>query len=146
MKLLVPVDFSDVTPRLVEAAIAQAEGREAHVWLVHAVEPEPDFVGYDAGPDVVRDQVAHQLREERHQLEELTQELRAAGITVTATVRQAPVVDTILAQADAHDVDLIIMGTHGRGVVYQVLVGSVSEGVLHRTRRPVLFVPAKKAR
>ncbi|MFM1851095.1 MAG: hypothetical protein RIS54_779 [Verrucomicrobiota bacterium] len=45
-------------------------------------------------------------------------------------------------QADEHDVDLIILGTHGRGVVYQMLVGSTSEGVLRKTSRPVLLVPA----
>ena len=38
--------------------------------------------------------------------------------------------------------DLIILGTHGRGVMYQVLVGSTSEGVLKKSKRPLLLVPA----
>lgn len=120
----------------------KADGRDAQVCLLHAVEPEPDFVGYEAGPEVVRDQVAHEMRDERHQLETLVKQLRDQGIKSQARVIRAPIVDTILAQADEHDVDLIIMGTHGRGVVYQMLVGSTSEGVLRKTTRPVLLVPA----
>ncbi len=141
MKLLVAVDFSDITPRLIEVAQTQIAGREATVWLLHAVEPEPDFMGYEAGPDTVRDQVAHQLRDERHQLEVLAKQLRATGVEVYSRVLQAPTVETILEEAERHDVDLIVMGTHGRGVVYQMLVGSISEGVLRGTTRPLLLVP-----
>jgi nucleotide-binding universal stress UspA family protein len=56
---------------------------------------------------------------------------------------QGPTVETILDQADHHDVELIVMATHGRGMMYQVFVGSVSEGVLHRSTRPVLMVPTR---
>ena len=142
MKLLVAVDFSEVTSRLLDAVKAQAAGRSVQVWLVYAAEPEPDFVGCDAGPEVVRDQVGQELRDERHQLEQLVKQLRADGIEAKARVVRAPIVATILQQADEHDVDLIILGTHGRGVVYQMLVGSTSEGVLRKTSRPVLLVPA----
>ena len=142
MKLLVAVDFSEVTPRLMDAVRAQVAGRDAQVWLLHTVEPDPDFVGYDAGPDVVRDQVAQEMRDERHQLETLVKQLRESGIKAQARVVRAPTVETILTQADEHDVDLILMGTHGRGLVYQMIVGSTSEGVLRQTTRPVLLVPA----
>lgn len=146
MNLLVAVDFSDITPRLLEVARAQAAGRDAHVRIVHAVEAEPDFVGFDTGPDVVRDQLAHEWRDERHQLEALARQLREAGVKkVTTRIVQAPIVATILAQAEEHDADLILLGTHGRGVVYQLLVGSTSEGVLRQSTRPLLLVPATEA-
>ena len=144
MNLLVAVDLSVVTPRVIEVALAQARGRDAHIRLLHAIEPNPDFVGYEAGPEVVRDQVAHERRDERHQLEQLAGQLRAAGLDVTPHLVQAPVVDAILAETDAHQADLIILGTHGRGVVYQMIVGSTSEGVLRRSTRPILLVPAAK--
>ena len=38
--------------------------------------------------------------------------------------------------------DLIVMGTHGHGSVYNLLVGSVTEGILKAAERPVLLVPA----
>lgn len=145
MNIVVAVDFSDVTPRLIETARAQATGRKANIWLVHVVEPEPDFVGYDAGPDVVRDQVAQEMRDERHQLEMLAKRLCEDGLNVTPKIVRGSTVDAILGTADDQDADLVILGTHGRGLVYQMLVGSTSEGVLRNTTRPVLLVPANPA-
>ncbi len=52
-------------------------------------------------------------------------------------------VETILQEVDKLDADLIVIGSHGRGAVLRALLGSTSEGVLHRTRVPVLIVPAR---
>jgi nucleotide-binding universal stress UspA family protein len=145
MNILVPVDFSAATRPVVAAAIAQAQGREAHLWLIHVAEPEPEFVGYGAGPRGVRTHVAHELRKEHRELNELAEQIRGSGVVVTPRFVRGATVDTILAQATEHAADLIVMGTHGRGVVYQVLVGSVSEGVLHRATCPVLLVPVRHA-
>lgn len=144
MNIVVAVDFSEVTQRVIEVAMAQAKDRDAHLWLLHAVEPEPAFVGFDPGPAVVRDQVAHEFREERRSLERLAEQVRTAGIAVTPRIVQAPTVAAILDQAREKAADLIVMGTHGRGVAYQVLVGSVSEGVLRHATCPLLLVPARR--
>ncbi|MGL5938967.1 MAG: universal stress protein, partial [Waterburya sp.] len=39
---------------------------------------------------------------------------------------------------------MIVLGSHGHGAVYRTLVGSVSEGIIHKASCPVLIVPAKK--
>ena len=70
MKLLVAIDFSDPTDLILRVAERLAKSLDASVWVVHAAEPEPDFVGYDAGPEVVRGQVAKELREEHRDLDE----------------------------------------------------------------------------
>jgi nucleotide-binding universal stress UspA family protein len=54
---------------------------------------------------------------------------------------QGSIVETILKQAKKLDVEMIVMGTHGRGAVFKLLVGSVSEGVLRGAKCPVLVVP-----
>jgi nucleotide-binding universal stress UspA family protein len=53
-------------------------------------------------------------------------------------------VDAILTEAKDVGADMIVVGSHGRGAMYQLLVGSVSEGVLHRSRLPVLVIPTHK--
>ena len=142
MSILVPVDFSPVTQRVCDVAIEAAKARNGKIWLIHVAYPDPDFVGYDTGPDVVRDQVAAEFRREHKELRELADKMAESGVEVTPLLIQGPTVTTILEQAEHHDVELIVMATHGRGVMYQMFVGSVSEGVLHRSSRPVLMVPA----
>lgn len=145
MSILVPIDFSPISERVCEVAAEAAKARGVKIWLIHVAEPEPEFVGYDPGPDVVRRQVAKELRQEHRQLQALAERTAARGVEVTPLLVQGSTVETILEQAEHHAVDLIVMATHGRGLMYQMLVGSVSEGVLHRSKRPILFVPARES-
>lgn len=145
MSILVPVDFSPISERVCRLAAEEAKARGVKIWLIHVAEPEPEFIGYEPGPDVVRHQVATQLRKEHRDLQALAERTAASGVEVTPLLIQGPTVDTILEQAEHHAVDLIVMATHGRGLMYQMLVGSVSEGVLHRAKCPILFVPARES-
>jgi len=54
------------------------------------------------------------------------------------------VAEQILNQADALNAHLIVMGTHGHGEMYNLLVGSATKGVLKHTTRPVLLVPSSR--
>ena len=47
----------------------------------------------------------------------------------------------ILRKADEWDADVVIMGTHGKGIIQHAFLGSVSERVLHRIRKPVYIIP-----
>jgi nucleotide-binding universal stress UspA family protein len=141
--LLVPVDLSASQPAVVAKAVELARALDGGLWLLHVAEPDPGFVGYDAGPQVVRDDVALRYREEHRSLQHTADELRSAGVDVTALLVQGATVETILTEAERLEADLIVMGSHGHGALYQALLGSVSSGVLSKTRRPVLIVPAR---
>ena len=141
MKLLVAVDFSDPTELILRVARRLAQGLDASVWVVHAAEPEPDFVGYDAGPEVVRGQVAKELREEHRRLQEYTDQLREAGVEAKAMLVQGPTVESLLEMAEKQETDLIVVGSHGRGMVAELIMGSVSQGLIRDGRWPVTVVP-----
>ncbi len=141
-KILVPLDFSDAMQGVIDHASLLARSLPAKLWLIHVGSPEPDFVGYhEVGPKAERDRVAAELRGERLRTQQLAEELRSSGLDVTALGPQGATVETILQEAEELDVDLIVLGSHGRGAVYRALLGSVSEGVLHRSDVPVLIVP-----
>ena len=63
--------------------------------------------------------------------------LRSEEVVVT----QGDTVDCICQEAEARQVDLIIMGYHPRGRLEEAIIGSVSRSVLRRSRVPVLLVP-----
>lgn len=141
--ILVPVDFSDSTRGVIDFAASLARAFSAKLWLLHAAAPDPDFVGYDAGPQTVRDQVASELRGEHKDLQREADALREAGLDAVALMVQGPTVEVILGEADRLGVDQIVMGTHGRGAVKRALLGSVSEGVLHKSACPVTVLPRR---
>jgi nucleotide-binding universal stress UspA family protein len=143
MNILVSVDFSEATPRILQAAASLTRALSGKLWLLHVGEPEPDFVGYEAGPDVVRDQVAREFRDEHRKLQEYADRMRDEGLPVTALMIQGPVVDTVIAEAERLEADMLVVGSHGYGAVYDLLVGSVSRGILKHAEIPVLVVPVR---
>jgi nucleotide-binding universal stress UspA family protein len=144
MKVLVAVDLSPASDKVVAAAGRVATQTGAEVYVLHVAEPEPDFVGYEAGPEVVRGQVAREYREEHRGVQKLADGLRADGIEATALLVRGPTVVTTLAQAEKLGAELIVVGSHGHGAIYDVLVGSYSAGVLRGSSVPVLVVPTRE--
>jgi len=142
MSLLVAVDFSDVTERQVVAVERlAAPGREIHV--LHVAEPDPDFVGFEGGPDAVREQIAAEFRQEHRQVQALAARLRDAGFDATGLLVQGPTVTTILEQAEKLEAHAIVVGSHGRSALFDLVVGSVSAGVIRKAGVPVLVVPSR---
>ena len=142
MSLLVTIDFSAVTDAQLEIADRLASpDREIH--LLHVTEPDPSFVGLAAGPEEVRHQVANELHHAHDELGALADRLRAKGHAVRALLAEGPTVQTILEQAEKLGADLIVMGSHGRGKLFDLVVGSVSAGVIRKSSVPVLVVPAQ---
>jgi nucleotide-binding universal stress UspA family protein len=130
-----------VTDRVMDIARDLATRTASHVYVLHVAEPEPDFVGYDVGPDVVRDQVAEEYHREHRQVQRLADSLRSSDVGATALLIQGSIVETIIREADRLDADLVVVGSHGHGAVFDLLVGSISEGLVRRSSRPVLVVP-----
>ena len=144
MKILVAIDFSDPTDSILRVAHKLAQSLDASLWLVHVAEPEPDFVGYDAGPDVVRDQVAKRFRNEHRVMQGHADAMREDGIDAKAMLVQGSTIETLLEMREKQQSDLIVVGSHGRGMVAEMLLGSVSQGLIRAAACPVTVVPMKR--
>ena len=143
LKILVAVDLSDATNKVIGVAQYLAKATEGEVRLLHVAEAEPDFVGYDAGPEVVRDQVAKEFREEHRKVQEHADTLRQAGVSAKGLLIQGPIIETVLGEAKRFEADMLIVGSHGFGALYDLLVGSSSRGILRDSNIPVLVVPIR---
>jgi nucleotide-binding universal stress UspA family protein len=141
MKIMAAVDFSPVTAGVLATLKQIAATFPVQVFLVHVAPPDPAFAGYEAGPHVVRDQVAVEHHTRHQQLQELAERLRSAGVNATALLLQGATVATLKAEAERLQADLIVLGSHGHGAMYNLLVGSVAEGLVRAARLPVLLVP-----
>ncbi|MGB5593624.1 MAG: universal stress protein [Crocosphaera sp.] len=83
MKFLVAVDCSDSTKKVVKKAEEMAKALSAKVWIVHIAEPEPDFVGFETGPQSVRDYQSQKFHAEHSQIQAIAEKLRNQGIDTT---------------------------------------------------------------
>jgi len=141
--ILVPVDFSDVTEKVVETAAAIAEAFGSRVVLVHVTEPTPQFVPYDPAPMPVPTAMFGDVQANRQRFEALKGKFGSADVTVV------PVLGTpreeILNLARKHGATLIVMGSHGHGPLYQLFAGSVTTAILKEAHCPVLVVPSGAA-
>ena len=143
--ILALVDLSEVSPAVADLGATIAKGCGARLWIIHVAAPEPDLVGFDAGPQHVRDHRAHQLRQEHRDLQALRDRHRANGVDAESLLVQGPTTDTVLEESARLNADLLVLGSHGRGGLFKALMGSVSEALIKRSAIPVLVVPSRKA-
>lgn len=143
-KIVVGIDLSAATDKVIQTAARLAQSQSSQIWLVHVAGPNPDFVGYEAGPQVVRDQIAAGLRDEHRHLQDIADTVGSEGVTVTPLLVRGPTVESILNEAAKLQADVIVIGSHGHGLLYRALVGSVAQGILRGSSCPVLIVPVRE--
>lgn len=143
--ILAAVDFSNTTPSVIDSAYTQAKSLGARLRIVHAAAPDPDFVGYDTGPQHERDFRAKTLRDERRQLESIAKDLKERGIDVVVELIQGPTIEVLLKEIATNEIDLAIVGSHGHGALFNLVVGSVTQAILKASQIPVLVVPSRPA-
>ena len=146
-KILVPVDFSPVTSPVLDTVETLANACQSKVFLVHVAPALSPELRDTPVPQQHRDTVAHMLRDEHRKLQDLAGDLMKRGCEAEGLLVEGPrTVDKILDEAQRLQADLIVMGSHGHGKVFDLLVGSTCEGVLRRSGVPMLIVPAGPAK
>jgi nucleotide-binding universal stress UspA family protein len=144
-RILAALDFSPISERVVALAASLAEAYSAELFLIHIAAPEPDFVGYRAGPEGVRQQRARELRGEHRALQDEAKALRQRRIEAKALLIEGSTTEKLLEESRRLAVDAIVVGSHGHGALYRAVVGSVTEGIIRAAPCPVLVVPVEAA-
>lgn len=134
-RLLVAVDHSEVSPRVIAAAKDLALLSKGKVWVLHLLEKEVYAQLGDVPSE--SDQEADQA------VKDGVDALRQAGVDAEGEVRPTTfghAAREILADAKEHDAGVIIMGSRGRGDLAGALLGSTAHKVIHLTDRPVMVI------
>lgn len=141
--LLVAIDFSDVSAKVLANAGELAKAFGATVHLVHGVEQLASFYdiyGYTI-PDVNTFEDQARDRAEKA-LAEKAASMGLPAEQVVTKVLEGPFLDSLLEYGQEVSADLLVLGSHGHGLVARVLLGSTAQRVLHRAEIPTLIVPA----
>jgi len=141
MNILVAIDLSSASQKILDKAKTLALALSAKVCLLHVVEDDPDFP--DDEPDLqgTSNQGSQEFPQEHKDLQKEVDELRQSGIDTKGLLSQGSIADVILQKSKQLGTDIVIIGTHGHGGVHHMIFGSVSEGVLRSSSCPVLVIP-----
>lgn len=140
-RILCPVDFSDFSASAYEYALTLAEYYKAHLVALHAVElskyPYADYAG--ATGDLA-DLLRALCEGGEVKLREFVKKHSGHGVEPKLVVNQGNASDLILSFAQKDDVELIVMGTHGRRGFDRLVLGSTTDHVMRKACCPVLVV------
>jgi nucleotide-binding universal stress UspA family protein len=142
--ILVAVDFNKTVKELLNYAESLAEKYHAKIWLLHVTDPEPDFIGYEPGPQYIRDIKAEEYREEHRNLQDLCDSFLNKDIQVEALLIQGSTVEMILKEAEELQADLMIVSTHQHGFFFNLFSESVSLELFKKSNIPLLTIPVEE--
>jgi len=131
-RVLVATDGSRQCRTAIERAIDFAGSYGGDILVVSIVDVPPEF--YAEAPQVVED-LAHKAR---GYVEDVKKQSEASGVKAETFVREGEAYQTIIELAKARDVNIIVMGSHGRTGLKRLLMGSVAEKVIGYAPCPVL--------
>lgn len=139
--ILVATDFSDASGLALTYARDLARRCDSALHLLHVVTDADVSPGTEALWGFSETEVQRRwVDEAKARLAGLCQADEQAALSVHTTVEIGPPADAIVRYAGEHPIDLIVMGTRGRGAVRQLLLGSVAADVVRRASCPVLTV------
>lgn len=146
--IVVAVDFSDATKRVVTMGVTLAKALGAQMCLFHVVEPEPSYTAYGFTPDEFPALHAYHEEAKRRavlRLGEMLATVRKDVPNAVSKIAEGGALVALLDHVKEKHADLVVLGSHGHGAVAALLLGSVAEGMLRKAVVPMLIVPVKKA-
>jgi nucleotide-binding universal stress UspA family protein len=139
-KILVPVDFNALSGAALEYAALVAKQLDAELVILYADTFDPPAEFTAAQTEALVAAIAESRRRTAEELERYAHEHIPETTAMSTELREGLPVEAILAAIEQHQPDLVVMGTHGRGALARLMLGSVTESVLAGTMTPVLTI------
>jgi nucleotide-binding universal stress UspA family protein len=138
-RILVPTDFTDTSERAIDWAFSLAARLGSSITIMHAY--EIPIVGLPDGAFAATVELATHIGDaSRAGLDRVLAPRKGGKIAVDGVLREGVAWEEINKLADELDIDLIVIGTHGRKGLARALLGSVAENVVRTATRPVLTI------
>jgi nucleotide-binding universal stress UspA family protein len=136
----VPVDFSDNSKKILQAAVTLAGKLNAKLSVVFVVQSFEDYSGFFVPHMPISKFEEEMISSAEAKMKTFAAEVVPAGMLSQATVKVGDVAEEILRFAEEAGSDLIVMGTHGYKGLERILFGSVAEQVVKTSSCPVLTI------
>ena len=141
MKVLVSIDGSKHSAKAIDYLIthsAMFEGKGSGLVVLHV---EPDVIPPEVTQYIPKKSIADWYADQiKAAIKSATAKLDKAKIQYKLVQKVGHVADTILAEAKTAKADMIVMGSHGRSSLMNLIMGSIATQVLSQAKQPVLIV------
>ncbi len=139
--ILVPIDFSDTTDKIIAVAIEQALAFNATIHLLHVQVPFVNAALHNMKSSLAYEESSQEIRKyDQEHLDKTAEKIKNKGISTETTLVNGNPSEEILSYCEANNIDVTIIGSHGHGALNHIILGSVSEKVLHKSPCPVMVV------
>ncbi len=145
-KILYATDLSPNSDYAFRYAINSAKKHDADVIILYVVEERAPFFDQERLKEISDKKIADATDLIKKRLtifcdKELKDDPQYADKAISIEVCKGYPPEEILREADESDCDIIVLGTHGKGVIRHSFLGSVAQKVLRRVRKPVFIIP-----
>jgi nucleotide-binding universal stress UspA family protein len=136
-RILVLTDFSEASAPALDYGLALARRYDGRIYLAHVVPPYPYAYAEPATAQQTYEQIKQNAEQE---MADILVSGRLRGVPHEVLVEEGPIAPAALDLIRKYEIDLVVLGTHGRGNVKKFFVGSVAEEIFRQSDRPVLTV------
>lgn len=140
-KILLPTDFSDVAEKALACVKQLKDAGTKEVIILHVI--KKDSLNVIAQYSSIRDfrEVENEVEgEARKKMARMEKELKEIGFRVKTRIETGFPFNEILRVENEENVSVIVMGSHGMSNIKEILLGSVSEKVIRKAKKPVLVI------
>ena len=139
-KIMVPIDFSQNAPKVLQTAVEVAEKFDASLSIVFVVQSFEDYSGFFVPHMPISQFEDEMVQGAEKKMESFLDENLKSNLSYSSTVIKGDVAEEIIEYAAQNDIAMIVMGTHGYKGLEKVLFGSVAEKVVKTSPCPVLTI------
>ena len=147
MKIIITaLDFSDASPAVLTAAVQMAKVQNAILHIIHVLEPEPTYTAYGMTPEEFPAIQVFQEESQKRAEAKINEAMATAKQSLSENDIRAELLigsplQAIVDYAKKSEADLIVIGSHGHGIVAALLIGSVAEGLVRKAACATLIIP-----
>ncbi len=134
------LDLSDVTQAVARSAAKLAKAMGARLVLLHNVALQPMVMIEGVMPMSPVQDLAADVKRAKAQLFAIAEELKDEGLHVARVLREGDCVRNILAAMGRLHADMMVLGSHGHGAIYHLLMGGTAQEVIRKANCPVVVV------
>ena len=153
-KILIALDYNPTAQKIAETGFSLAKAMNAQVVLLHVIadpvyyssagySPIMGFGGY-VDIDILHPNISEELKKESQRFLNNSKEY-LGELSIQTLIKEGNVPDSIIEVSKEENIDIIVMGSHSRKWLEQIVMGSITERVLNQSSIPLYIIPTKKS-